>query len=93
MTAVATTSLGKEAGIKLPNYAFTVALLHDIGKVVMGNFIDLDPQPILDRAYNDRVPFEVAEREILGIDHAEVGAYLLETWNLPEELIRVVLAS
>lgn len=90
MTAVATSALGKEAGIKLPNYAFTAALLHDIGKVVMGNFIELDPQPILDRAYKDRVPFEVAEREILGIDHAEVGAFLLESWNLPEELIRVV---
>jgi HD-like signal output (HDOD) protein len=34
--------------------------------------------------------FEQAEQKVLGIDHAEVGARLLEHWNLPEHLVDVV---
>jgi HD-like signal output (HDOD) protein len=30
------------------------------------------------------------ERKILGYDHAEVGAYLGESWNLPESLVNPI---
>ncbi len=72
------------------SYVFTAGLLHDIGKIVMGTFLDLDVKPIVDLAFEHQVSFEEAERRVLGIDHAEVGAALLEKWNLPAPVVEAV---
>jgi HD-like signal output (HDOD) protein len=40
--------------------------------------------------FQEKVPFEEAERRVLGIDHAEVGGYLLQKWNLPEHLAETI---
>lgn len=89
-TAITTGELAKELKINAPDYTFTAGLLHDIGKIVLGTFIKVDSSPILDMAFKQRVSFDVAEREVLGIDHAEVGAVLLESWNLPKDIVSVV---
>lgn len=70
---------------------FTVGLLHDIGKLVLGQALTPDLQTSLRQLIElDLVPRPEAEREILGTDHGEVGACLLQTWNLPEEIIEAV---
>jgi len=78
--------------LKIPPHpaAFTAGLLHGAGKIVLGTFVEIDVAAILQLAYEDRVPFDEAERRVLGIDHAEVGALLLERWQFPEELVQAV---
>ncbi len=92
--AIATAVAAEQLSIrlKLPDIevAFTGGLLHDIGKLVMGTFVAISAEPILELAVERHMSFEEAEREVLGIDHAEVGAILLDAWHLPEEIIRVV---
>ena len=73
-----------------PDHAFTAALLHDIGKIAMGSHVRIDAKPIMDLAFRESLPFDQAEREVLGIDHAEAGAVLLEFWNLPHHLVEAV---
>jgi putative nucleotidyltransferase with HDIG domain len=68
---------------------FTPALLHDIGKVVLGRFVKDDLDAIEEIA-GKGVPPVLAENMILGTDHAEVGARILEQWSFPEEVIRIV---
>ncbi|HPO17062.1 MAG TPA: HDOD domain-containing protein [Candidatus Hydrogenedentes bacterium] len=82
--------LAKELHFNAPQYTFTAGLLHDIGKVVLGTFIEVDAEPILQQAYEEKLSFEMAERAVLGIDHAEVGAVLLESWHLPREIVTPV---
>ncbi len=82
--------LGKMLDLSPPHYTFTAGLLHGIGKIVLGTFIAIEPDPILELAHEDNIPFDEAERIILGIDHAEVGAALLEQWELPKEIVQVV---
>ncbi len=82
--------LGRVLALNPPHYTFTAGLLHGIGKIVLGTFIEIDAEPILKLAFEEQVPFDEAERRILGIDHAEVGAALLEYWNIPEEIVQVV---
>jgi putative nucleotidyltransferase with HDIG domain len=66
---------------------YTGALLHDIGKIVLGEFLASrfgEIQAIVDER---KVPFEKAEEEIMGIDHAELGAMIAESWRFPEIIV------
>jgi putative nucleotidyltransferase with HDIG domain len=67
-------------------HAFTAGLLHDLGKVLLGTFVEVDIEPIKELIDLDHLTFCEAERMVLGVDHAEVGAHLLERWNLPPEV-------
>ncbi len=73
-----------------PGAAFTTGLLHDIGKRFLSSFVANDFQRIMDRTYVDGMAFIAAEREILGMDHAELGGLILQKWDFSEEMIRAV---
>ena len=38
----------------------------------------------------EQLPYDQAERAILGIDHQEIGALLLQEWNIPEPIVEAV---
>jgi len=61
-------------------------LLLDIGKVILNTYTTESFEQILELALSRNVPFLEAERAILGFDHAEVGARVVEKWGLPREL-------
>ena len=68
----------------------TAALLHDIGKVIIRiNFGD-EYQALLNMIEKKEITMREAERETLGMDHAEVGAWLARSWNLPEKLVEPI---
>jgi putative nucleotidyltransferase with HDIG domain len=79
-----------DLNLELP-VAFTVGLLHDIGKLVLGQALTPDLQTaIRNRVEQGCISRVEAEKEILGTDHSEVGAVLLQSWHLPEEIIEAV---
>lgn len=88
--AVVSRRLGKALHSKIPSFTLTAGLLHDIGKVVLGTFGEVDPGPVLEVAGEQQIGTVTAEQRILGIDQAEVGARLLESWKLPAYLADVV---
>jgi putative nucleotidyltransferase with HDIG domain len=67
--------------------AFTAGLLHDMGKVVLGTFVEVDDEPIKAMVAREGMSFDAAERLVLGLDHAEVAAELLATWKVPDEVV------
>lgn len=89
-TALAAEELARAVDITPPEYTFTAGLLANVGKTVMGDFLEVDVTPILELAHSEMIPFQKAEKQILGIDHAELGAMLLESWNLPAQIVEVV---
>ncbi|NUQ01070.1 MAG: HDOD domain-containing protein [Armatimonadetes bacterium] len=89
-TAVGAVELANALGLRPPGSLFEAALLADIGKIVLGSFVEAEAEPITSLAYEQEMSFEQAEREVLGISHAEVGAALLDGWLLPEEIVEVV---
>ncbi|EFC92361.1 putative signal transduction protein [Dethiosulfovibrio peptidovorans DSM 11002] len=68
----------------LPDEAYIVGMLHAIGKIVLNDYIKFGYQIIVRIVDTDKIPFVEAERMVLGFDHAQVGAMLVEKWNLPE---------
>lgn len=88
--AIGAEELARQLEHKVPTAAFTAGLLHDLGKVILGTFMEVDGTAIVAVAYQNRISFEIAEAQVLGIDHPETGAALLERWNLPTTLVEVV---
>ena len=89
-TALAAVELAGKLRIAAPQYTFTAGLLANIGKTVLGHYLEVDANPILELALAEMIPFHEAEQRVLGIDHAETGALLLEQWNLPQVIVEVV---
>lgn len=74
-----------------PAVAFTVGLLHDIGKLALNQVLTPECQVAIQaRVGLDKLSLAEAEKEVLGTDHAEAGAALLEKWRLPAEIIEGV---
>lgn len=72
-----------------PEKAYTVGLLHDIGRLLL----ELAPPAVLERRDRLRasgVDSAIAELLTCGTSHAEAGADVLELWNLPEEYMTAV---
>ena len=74
-----------------PAKAYTAGLLHDIGKVVLDQYV-ASAYPLF---YRDILEEEdnvlSIERNLLGMDHTEVGSLLAQQWSFPgalEEVIR-----
>ncbi|HTU92636.1 MAG TPA: HDOD domain-containing protein, partial [Gemmataceae bacterium] len=74
-----------------PDGEMVAALLCDLGALILR---EIDPE-----AYNRVLDHPIAyfvchqcelEEKILGVNHAEVGAYLLRHWGLPDEITQAV---
>jgi HD-like signal output (HDOD) protein len=71
---------------------FTTALLHDVGKLVMGHFIDQSIfRAISELRVSEGLSCIEAETLILGISHAGLGGYIAENWNLPRSIVDGIL--
>jgi putative nucleotidyltransferase with HDIG domain len=93
ITATAAEIIAEEAfdlNVEKP-VAFTVGLLHDIGKLVMSQALTPELQAeIRHNVETQGCSRSEAERKVLGADHGEIGACLLKSWNLPEEILEAV---
>jgi putative nucleotidyltransferase with HDIG domain len=70
--------------------AFTGALLHDIGKLVLAASLSDDYAIVVEQAESEKIATWLVERDLLRTTHAEVGAYLLSLWGLPEPIVETV---
>lgn len=70
--------------------AFLGGLLHDIGKMVLIKLLDLNYNSILEISQDKRAEVWQIEREVLGLDHSDAGAWLAKTWGLPELFVKAI---
>ena len=87
--SVAAEGLVRELKLDAAEEIFTAALLHDIGKIILGQFVQDDYAKIA-LALDQGVPFETAESIVLGTNHAEIGAQVLSKWSIPEGIVHAV---
>jgi len=74
----------------IPQSAAIAALLHDIGKLIMVRYMKADVSALVAICREKHVTFVEAERELLGCDHAEVGAAVAKKWNFPPEITSAI---
>ncbi len=89
-TAIISEKLADLTGRVKPGLAYTAGLLHDIGKVVLDQYVT-SAYPLFYRKLSDEgTSFSDTEKAILGIDHTEIGSHLARNWSFPESLIDVI---
>jgi putative nucleotidyltransferase with HDIG domain len=70
-----------------PGDCYVAGLLHDFGKVVFAQFMSAEFVLALGIAADTEKPLQVAEIEVIGADHAFVGALLAKRWQFGATLV------
>lgn len=75
---------------KIAEQAFMAGLLHDVGKLVLAATDSESYQSVLNYAQAQEIELWQAEVYSLNNSHAEVGAYLLGLWGLPDTIVEAI---
>ncbi|MCB9134628.1 MAG: HDOD domain-containing protein [Anaerolineales bacterium] len=70
--------------------AYISGLLHDIGKLVLDQYILEDYHQIVAYMQQYKISVWEAEETLLGINHAQVGGLVAVKWNLPGNLVNAI---
>jgi HD-like signal output (HDOD) protein/ActR/RegA family two-component response regulator len=83
-------ALSEQASKEVIDESYLSGFLHDIGKFILAVNMSQDYARVIDLVQQDDFDFYLAEHEIIGTDHAAVGAYLLGLWGFTDTVIESV---
>ena len=72
------------------DHVFLAGLLHDIGKIILEQFFHDEFSKILEVSHDNDTPLIYVEREMIGMCHSEIGAWLGKKWNLNADLLACI---
>ncbi len=91
VTAFAAKRIADDFRYRKSGEAFTAGLLHDLGISVIQRFFNPDFHKIVEYVKEKECDYLTAENQILGINHQDIGQFLIDKWNLPPILGDVIL--
>jgi HD-like signal output (HDOD) protein len=90
MHSVAVAVLGdlvaQRTGVRYPEGAFIAGLMHDLGRLLIAIAAPDEYGEIMSLYAANAGSLCDCERQVLGLDHPEISALALSTWNLPEPI-------
>lgn len=86
VTGSAAKNISQNLGFSFGSDAFVAGILHDMGILVIYNFMPQEFQKIFVLTKEKGMHVLEAETEVLGLTHQEIGKFLAEKWNLPVQL-------
>jgi len=90
LSATIARHMGLKLGLSNLEDLFLAGLLQDIGILALECSEPEFYSSSENKTHDDRVVYEL---EKIATDHAQVGAWLLESWNLPEKLVHQITHS
>ena len=88
--ATAAKLLAKRARYPHSEKAFTAALMHDVGKIILARFIPQGLSEIVAVIQTENMAMYDAENKVLGLSHPALGAWVLGRWGLPSPIVEAV---
>jgi putative nucleotidyltransferase with HDIG domain len=88
-TALAARSMARDHDVD-PSLAFTAAILHDLGKIVLAQALEQSYSQLVHQIQANQASLLESEAAILGVQHAQIGGRLLARWNFPDPLVAAV---
>ena len=83
-------TISTKLSIPMEGEEFTAGLLHDMGKIAFDQFLTDEFASAWKKSNEENIPLHQAEKMEVGVDHAEVGAWMAEKWNLPSNLVEAI---
>ncbi|MEY2687766.1 MAG: hypothetical protein RL375_1964 [Pseudomonadota bacterium] len=87
--ALASQAMARQRAID-PEIAFATGLLHDIGRLALAAYFEPQHREVLAYAHEADIEPVQAERLLLGIDHAAIGATMARQWHFPTEVVQAI---
>jgi HD-like signal output (HDOD) protein len=81
--AVAARDLAKQMKLPMTDEAFLAGMIHDIGILISMQTCPDKLRTVCDRAAAEQTDFCTLEREVIGMDHQQLGQGLAELWKFP----------
>jgi putative nucleotidyltransferase with HDIG domain len=69
---------------------YTAALLKDIGKLILGRFVAFSFEEINILVHSKGFSFNDAEKQIIGMNHEELGAMVGQKWCFSDKLVSII---
>ena len=89
-SALIVRELAAKKGLGNNHLLFTAALLKDIGKVVLSQYVADSFEKIAFLVSEHEFSFREAEKAVLGIDHAELGGKVAEKWGFSPQMVDLI---
>jgi len=89
-SALLARELAEKKGVKETHLIFTAALLKDIGKVILNQYVKDSFDKINALVTKQNFTFREAEKEVIGIDHAELGGMVAENWKFSPKMVEII---
>ncbi|MCD6296692.1 MAG: HDOD domain-containing protein [Deltaproteobacteria bacterium] len=89
-SALMSQDLAEKRHLNNVSLIFTAALLKDIGKVILNTYVKDSFEAINKKVQDNGLTFLDAEKEVIGIDHAELGARVAEQWNFSPAMVNII---
>ena len=83
--------VAEEFYAQIKEEAFVAGLLHDIGKLVLAICSPEDFARCINLTISKGCLFLEAEKEVLGVCHTDISAWINKKWNLPKEIAAVMV--
>ena len=87
---IAARTLARQLGYRISGESFVAGLLHDIGILVTHQYFHEEYKKIVGAMADGKSTFQDMEQVVLFATHGEIGGWLAERWNLPEQLIEAI---
>jgi len=82
--------IAQEIGFRGKEEAFVGGLLHDLGKVVHALYLPDSFVQVVTAAHEKHLLIYEAELDLHGVTHVDIGAWIADKWNLPNDLAAVI---
>jgi putative nucleotidyltransferase with HDIG domain len=89
-SALIAREIAEKKGVKDTHLIFTAALLKDIGKVILNQYVKDSFDKINALVTKQNFTFREAEKEVIGIDHAELGGMVAENWKFSPKMVEII---
>ena len=90
LSALIARELAEKKNFGKPHLIFTASLLKDIGKAILDQYVGDVLEEINTIVEEQHLTFREAEKQVIGIDHAELGGMVVQSWNFSPEMVEII---
>jgi putative nucleotidyltransferase with HDIG domain len=88
--AAAVRMLAKDLDLDTQGVGFVAGLLHDLGKLILDQYFHSKLREVQKLKTKEGISNLEAEVRSVGVDHATIGSWLAQRWDLPASLVESI---